>query len=333
MKTISKSLSISFVIIGTVLGAGFLSGKEIYEFIDGQDILLSSFFIFLLFSLITSFLLSTELKQTPIYKISYFIFFFGNLVITCGMLSAVDSLFTIIFPWSKGTMIFPIITIIFSNVVMFGGTKSLKNVNTFLVPLIILVIILFVFIPYDNVVIKNGKINPIKLSSYVGLNMFLAIPVISNLGKKESKRVIILASIISALVLSLLVFMIHTTIVGNSLKVLNSDLPILQILSNNKFLYICYILVLYFGIITTLLSAHYPLFYTFKDTFYGNFCRVILTVLCVVLSRIGFHNIISKVYPVLGIVGLCFIVIFAVYLLFSRKKRQQDTLKPLKDRV
>ncbi len=323
MNFLIKTLKISFVIIGTVLGAGFLSGKEIYEFFYGQDIIISTVIIFVVFFLITFFLLKFDLeKQSKIYKFSKIFLFLGNFVIMCGMLSAIDSLFTLIFPWSKTFPIFSIITIIISNIVMFGGTKSLKTVNTFLVPIIIFVIVFMLFIPSDKVIVPTGTIKPFKIASYSGLNLFLAVPVLITLGRKEKTSVCLVSSLISSLVLALLIFGLFTCVSGCDKSVTQSDMPVLKILSYSKILYVIYVFVLYFGILTTLLSAHYPLFNYFSDGLWGNVGRVILTLSAVLFSKIGFYNIVSKVYPVIGGIGFVVILIFAVEIFFFRKVRR-----------
>lgn len=304
------------------MGAGFLSGKEIYEFLCGQDILLNSVFIFILFCLITFFLLKFDLeKNSFVYKYSKIFLFLGNFVIMCGMLSAVDSLFLILFPWSENLPVFSLITVIISNAVMFGGTRGLKNVNAFLVPIIIVVILFMVFLPSDKVIVSTNTIRPFKVASYSGLNLFLAVPVLVSIGKGEKTSVCLAASLISSLLLSLLIFCLFICISGCERSVTESDMPVLTLLSHNKVFYVIYIFVLYFGILTTLLSAHYPLFNYFSDGLWGNVGRVILTLSAVIVSKIGFYNIVAKVYPIIGGIGFVMILIFACEIFFRKVRR------------
>lgn len=304
------------------MGAGFLSGKEIYEFLCGQDILLNSVFIFILFCLITFFLLKFDLeKNSFVYKYSKIFLFLGNFVIMCGMLSAVDSLFLLLFPWSENLPVFSLITVIISNAVMFGGTRGLKNVNAFLVPIIIVVILFMVFLPSDKVIVSTNTIRPFKVASYSGLNLFLAVPVLVSIGKGEKTSVCLAASLISSLLLSLLIFCLFICISGCERSVTESDMPVLTLLSHNKVFYVIYIFVLYFGILTTLLSAHYPLFNYFSDGLWGNVGRVILTLSAVIVSKIGFYNIVAKVYPIIGGIGFVMILIFACEIFFRKVRR------------
>lgn len=304
------------------MGAGFLSGKEIYEFLCGQDILLNSVFIFILFCLITFFLLKFDLeKNSFVYKYSKIFLFLGNFVIMCGMLSAVDSLFLLLFPWSENLPVFSLITVIISNAVMFGGTRGLKNVNAFLVPIIIVVILFMVFLPSDKVIVSTNTIRPFKVASYSGLNLFLAVPVLVSIGKGEKTSVCLAASLISSLLLSLLIFCLFICISGCERSVTESDMPVLTLLSHNKVFYVIYIFVLYFGILTTLLSAHYPLFNYFSNGLWGNVGRVILTLSAVIVSKIGFYNIVAKVYPIIGGIGFVMILIFACEIFFRKVRR------------
>ena len=239
----------------------------------------------------------------------------------CGMLSAVDSLFLLLFPWSENLPVFSLITVIISNAVMFGGTRGLKNVNAFLVPIIIVVILFMVFLPSDKVIVSTNTIRPFKVASYSGLNLFLAVPVLVSIGKGEKTSVCLAASLISSLLLSLLIFCLFICISGCERSVTESDMPVLTLLSHNKVFYVIYIFVLYFGILTTLLSAHYPLFNYFSDGLWGNVGRVILTLSAVIVSKIGFYNIVAKVYPIIGGIGFVMILIFACEIFFRKVRR------------
>ncbi len=327
MKTFFNSLKISFVIIGTILGAGFISGKEIYEFFYGQNILIVTPILFIFFSSVLYFSLRFDLNERcRLYALSKPIFIIGNFIIGSGMLSAVDCLFILLFPWSGKYQIFSFLTAVFSSVVMLGGKKWLKIVNFVLVPIMIFVIIFFVFIPYsDNR--HDGDVNLYKIASYGGLNLLLAMPITCNLGEGESRKVSAIAALFSSLVISLLIYMIFSC-VKNSDSL--SDLPVLQILNKNRVVYVIYVFVLFIGILTTLLGAHFTVFSYFDDSKRGILLKIFLTIFMFAFSKIGFQNIVGKVYPAMGIIDFIIIIIYVFERFFFPKGRPKDTLNPLK---
>lgn len=328
MKNIVSSLKISLVIIGAVLGAGFVSGKEIYEFFNGQNIYAVMFTLFVLFFGISFMALSNGLNRSRIYNKTSALFLIGNFIIGSGMFSAIDSLFAIIFPWSYKLSIFSFLTAIFSSLVTVGGKKWLKTVNAILVPVMILVIATFVFIPYKSTVDFSGGYDIMKIFSYCGLNLFLALPVLSGLGEGESRKVSLTASVLSSLTITILLYMIFSCLKNQNFSKI--DLPVLFVVKDNGVLYVTYVFVLFIGILTTLLSAHYTVFNFFDNSRKGNVFRVIFTVAMFVFSKIGFGNIVSIVYPYMGGAGIIAIFIYAFELFFFPKSQPEGTLSPLK---
>ena len=329
MKTLIRSLKIAFVIIGAILGAGFVSGKEIYEFFYGQNIYLVSTILFIMFSSVLYFSLRFDLKnECRLFGYTKPLFIIGNFIIASGMLSAVDSLFLLILPASHKFQPFSLITVIFSTFVMFGGKRWLKIVNTILVPAMIFVIVVLVFIPYSDTSGNGFGVNLYKLASYGGLNLFLAMPVMVNLGEGENRKVSLISAIFSAFVVSVLVYMIYSCVCN--LKIV-SDLPVLQILKENKTAYLVYVFVLFAGILTTLLGAHFAVFNYFDYSKRGILLKVLLTVGMFAFSKIGFQKIISDVYPVMGIVNFAVILIYAFERFFFPKAQRKNTSIPLKN--
>ncbi len=326
MKSFFQSIKISFVIIGTVIGAGFLSGKEIVQFFYGSDMFLTSVAVFILFFIGLIFLLSaSKYLNSKLYSITRYLILMGNLVILSGMLSAVETLFNQVINWNLNFPIYSIITLLFSNIVMFKGTKGLEKVNLFLVPLIILILILCIFQSTKSTIVTTGTIQPFSIFAYVGMNLFLAIPVLNGLGQRKSKSVLITSAAISSLILASLIFFVLSCLNGADNNTLFASLPIMNLLNSNKILKIFYSIILYFGIITTLLSAHYPLYNYFEDDNYGVIGRIFISIIAFLLSRVGFYNIVAFIYPVIGVIGALIIIIFAFQSISFLNTQRQST--------
>ena len=166
---------VAAVYVGTVIGAGFATGKEIYEFFTQYGlygllgIFLSGFIFMRIGKKIMIISLHKNLKNYMEFndwlfgkRISFFvnILFMGMLIGVTGiMMSGVGGLFEEQLGFSKiGGMVF---TMFLSVVVMSWGTKGLLSINTFVVPAMILF----------NIVLMG-----VSLFHFNSVQIFLTIP-------------------------------------------------------------------------------------------------------------------------------------------------------------
>ncbi len=311
-----------------MLGAGFLSGKELTAFFYGQDSLLVTLIIFLILFLAFSFLLAADVENNcNCYLVFGCFFYLGNFIVASSMLAAADSLSYEIFNNIEGLPIFSVAALIFINIILISGVKGIKRLNLILVPFIVASAIVIVFLSNDKVAIKNGLVQPSALLTYCGLNLTLTAPLISRLGRGESKRVCFVSAFFAAVVISSLIYAFSLCLNGCDVVAISSDLPILQILANRKSLYLYYILVLFVGIITSLTSVYYCIYNLFTDLKFGTIGKILLPSACFLVSRLGFYDIVGKIYPLIGVIGILSIIIFGVELFFFRKRRPKNTSK------
>lgn len=333
MKFLIKSLKLSAVIIGSIIGAGFLSGKEVAVFFSGQDPLITCVLIFLAFFLIIFFFLRFyEILDENAFVILKAVLLCGNFIISAGMLSAIDGIFYLQFPVFNGIPVFSIISLLLANVVAINGKSGLEKANCFLIPVIVSVLIITVAVSPNKTLVSNGKIVPNKIISYCGLNLTLVLPLLSRLGANEDKKVLVISSLISALAVSLGLLVIFALISGLDVSLLSSDLPILKSLASNSVIYFVYLSILIIGILTSTFGAYYPLFNFFSNEFWGSVGKILLCVSLFIFSRLTFSEVVGKVYPVFGVCGFIVIII----LIFSRfvfpKRKRKSTLPPLKNK-
>ncbi len=316
-------LKVTFVIIGTVIGAGFISGREILTFFQNQSIILASIIICILFSIAFYMLLSVKsLPDRKIIKVFEPLVLFTNLIILSGMISAIDELTFSIFPNLKKFPFFSIITLILSNFIISKGVDGLKKVNMFLVPIIILFLLTVLFTKKTFNIENTINLNAFSLFCYVGVNTFTSSVVFIDLGKKLSKKERIFSAVLSSFILSLLILLIYSSLSKSGDKITNSAIPMLEYLECNKSLYSIYSIISYFGIVTTLISAHYPLF-NFAKTFQNNkTAKLILMVIAFAVSRFGFYNIVNYLYPITGCIGIVYLVVISILSRFSQLSKR-----------
>lgn len=333
MKTLVKSLKIASVIIGSVLGAGFLSGKEIVTFFQGGNPIIISLIVFVIFfSVIFFFLAFPKILDGKILILVKAILLSGNVIISVGMLSAIDSIFNLQFPIFYDLPIFSIIALLLANLVAINEKEGLQKANCFLVPIIVLVFLIIFLFSGDKSLVKTDKILPKNIISYCGLNLTLLLPLLSRLGEGENKKVLLLSSFLSSFVVAIGVFGVFLLTSSLNSNALNSDLPILKMLEDNVFLHRIYQIILIFGILTSLFGSYYPVFNFFSNDFFGSVGKIISCLIIFLLSRLSFSSVVSIIYPVFGFCGFILIVILIFSRFFFQALLPKNTLAQPKDK-
>ena len=142
---------------------------------------------------------------------------------------------------------------------------------------------------------------------YILLNISMSSVVISNVGKDLTKKQIKLVSLISAVVLSVFIFIINLLIICNY-DLITSQMPLLDLSSGIFSLLLSFVIMV--GCLTTLLSTIYIASSSCKNL---KLSDLIVFIVCVVLpfiiSNIGFSSIVSWLYPLVSFIGIVLLVL------------------------
>lgn len=299
MKIIVCLLSI----ISLVVGAGFVSGKEIYAFYSrfGCWSFLSIGFSFLLFWFLFNFLLnfSKNNEKTPQNThFSSIISLIITLIFSSAMFAGVNKI--IIFENKIVSFLLFTVVIFLCFMIFKNGLGTLKKLNFILLPIIIISLIVIFSNLYqkDVFVIKNNFdwVSLIYGFFYCVLNIANGSFVLINLGLTLTQKQKARVSFLSALVLALLLFLVNLILLQNP-QSLSSDMPILFLCSGQWGSFMSLVVLL--GALTSLLS----LIYTSSSMMRGLCKNEILTFLISVIlpclaSLFGFSLIITYLYPV-----------------------------------
>ena len=326
---LKKVLGATSVIVGTVIGAGYISGREIAEFFLTGDLAVSALCSFLLVLPALYFLLTNKLFEKGALKnVSEIFIFAGNLVMLGGMLSAADEVFSSLFSFFSKIPLISIATLVFCALTVKKGINGIEKVNNVLVPFMLLITLVLMTFEGGFTYIPVFEIRPLKIISYAGLNLFMSSSVFKKTGETLNKRQAFFASVLSATILFGLVFLIGLSLSGEA-KLKTEPIPLLEKLSFSRGSRFIFTIVLYFGIVTTLLSENLAVFECVNKTIKSEKLRKTIKILiCVTafsLSRIGFYNIVSTLYPAVGIIGAIFILLSVLFRLLSRREQRRDT--------
>ena len=318
---------ILFSIIGTLIGAGFASGQEIYLFFYryGLNGIIGLVLCSVLIGIITykTFLiiqknkinsyeefLSKVFKSKTIIKISNTVINAFLLITFYIMLSGFGAYFEQRFQINSiiGTLILAIICFF----VLIKDIDGVKKVNFICVPILIILVLTIGFISLKEYSPKqiektfnlNWIIQAIVYSSY---NMIFVIPVLVSLGKyiksKKQIREVSLATAITVFSLAISIFMVLVSLNVNYSKI---QMPAVYVIDNKYIQFSSiYGIVILLSIFSTAISIGISFLKNITKDRKG--FPQIVAIMCitgVIISNFGFSNLVKILFPLFGYIGI-----------------------------
>ena len=334
-------MKIVFVIIGTMIGAGFASGQEIYLFFFSYGI-----------EGVIGILISCSIMGITIYKtlqilnkkeIDDYKGFLDVLIKSNSskrylniknVINLIINIFILItffimiagfgayFEQEFGinSIIGSIILSILCFIVFMTSVKGVVKANEILVPILIIFIIIIGILnlkeihllELENYIIRTNNSNYILSAVlYSSYNSILLIPVLLTLKKYiKGKKQIIGISIISTFIMITLSIIIYLILVSVDVDISKLEMPAVYVVSNIfSMLRYVYGFIILGSIFTTAISL--------GTSFLQNIAKnqksytqigIIMCITAVIISKIGFSNLVSSLYPVFGYLGMLQII-------------------------
>lgn len=325
-------LKLVFVIIGTLIGAGFASGQEVYLFFFSYGmkgligILISSIIIgvviYSTFNILNKYKINTYKdflnilipKNTKLKIIANFIINIFILITFFIMIAGFGAYFEQEIGINRlvGSLILAIITFI----VFMTSIKGVVKVNELIVPILIGFIFIIGIISIkdihilnlENYVIKTNYTNfALSAVLYSSYNSILLIPVLITLNNYvKNKKQIFYISFISAIVTMLLSVIIFLLLVRVDVDISKLEMPVVYVVSNMfKILRYIYGVIILGSIFTTAISLGVSFLQnTAKNKKGYTQISIIMCITSVIISKFGFSNLVSLLYPIFGYLGL-----------------------------
>ncbi len=335
-KNWSAAFQIAAVYVGTVVGAGFATGKEIVEFFSRFGfygligILMSGYLLIFLGSKLMRIAAHIHAKSYQEFNTYLFGRIAGKVInvfmlimllgVSAVMLSGAGAVFREQLGISKNIGVF--LTIFLSYIVMLIGTKGLFAVNTFVVPIMIsfslLLMIFTVQMPqFFNQVLYIPKSDDnwksvITPFSYSALNLGLAqavlVPVATEI---KDDWTIKWGGIIGGAALTLILISSHFTLIMlPNLEMY--DIPMAIIMKNvAPFFYWIFILVIYGEIFTSVIGNVFGLDRQLKQYMKVSTILSISAIftLTYLISLVDYGSLLSYLYPLFGYICLLFFIL------------------------
>ena len=337
-----KIFQVATVFIGTIVGAGLASGKEITEFFTKYGI--SSFLAIIacgIIYIILGFIISKVsvdynlnsysdlinlISPNILGKFTGFITTFflisSSSIILAGSGALIHQFFGI--PKLLGSLIMIFIAVFF----LLRDTEGLIEVNSFIVPGLIgtltLITALYFSFCKDTISLNNISSFPPQKSGlvistilYAGYNTLSASGVLVPLSTQIKKtKTMIIGVAAGAIGLTLLCLMINLLLTINQPYIYNYEIPLLFVANRfGNIIQALLLVIIWLEMFSTEVSDVYSISKTLEQTFNIKFKKAIFMVLGIALliSQLGFGNLITKLYPMFGLLSLLFIIQLIVF--------------------
>lgn len=326
---------IIFVLIGTFVGAGFASGKEVFNFFtcySYYSIISIIIFSLLLFLLIfkclniksnlkinsySEFIFYLE-KKYKFFNHKFFLFII-NIYLASSfyiMIIALSSLFNYQFNIAKFITIASTIFICFF-IFYKKNINFIYAINSILMPVLIVFMLSLCLlnINFNNINFDVPINNNFFVAIFMGLlyfsyNSLLLIPITFDLKISENKKNNFKISFIFSFIIFIITFLINLLLLSFYNLVYNLELPILFISNSSiKIFSFFYFFIILSAIFTTMISSGYSFIINFNNNNY-KVKLIIFLLFSFIFCLFSFSSLINFFYPLFGLIG--FIQIFLI---------------------
>lgn len=335
-KGVVTAFQIAAVFIGTIVGAGLASGQEIRQFFTEYGykgfwgILICCLIYIIIGYMIMCISIKYKLKSynelinlvlvprffakftegiTSLFLIS------GAAIILAGSGSLIHQYFGV----SKWIGIF--VMAVISLLVLLRDTKGLIEVNSIIVPSLIIVLLtlftLYIFFYKDIVSWNYIKAVPLYKNNwlvssliYSGFNILgcsgVLVPLSSEMKNKKS---LFFGIILGAVTLTVLSIIINFLLLLNVPYIFKYEIPLLYIANRfGNIIQMMLLCIIWLEMFSTEVSDIYSVGKAITQIFNLSYKRAVFLVILIALpiSQIGFVKLISVIYPAFGVISLIF---------------------------
>lgn len=347
-RGVALAFQIAAVFIGTIVGAGLASGQEIRQFFTEYGyrgfagILLCCAIYIVIGFMIISISLKFNLKSynelinlvlrpkllanftdgiTSLFLIS------GAAIILAGSGALIHQYFSGVPKW-VGVILMAVVALL----VLLRDTKGLIEVNSFIVPSLIIVLLtiftMYIFFNKDIVSLTFVKSVPKYKSNwllstflYSGFNILGCSGVIVPLSNEtRNKKSLLWGIVLGALVLTGLSFMINLMMLLNVPYIFKYEIPLLYIAHRfGNLIQILLVVIIWLEMFSTEVSNVYSVGKAVTQIFNIPYKTAVILIILVAIpiSQIGFVNLISVIYPAFGVISLLFMA-ECIYFYFKK---------------
>lgn len=329
-----------FLIIGTTIGAGYASGRELWQFFGHESGLAILLFAFL-FTISCIAVMEISFKKqskdylpvlrvivgvrlTKVYDVMIFVYLFTTTVVMLAGSGATGQAFYFSYWW--GVALISVMLVL----LFIRGINGLLTINQFILPILLLGLIsILLLFTFDQKLALfshwHEQRNWTAAFPFTALNILPLIAVLGAIGNKiKSRNEILIAGIGSGLTLGVISYIYNNSLIQIAEEILVYEIPLFAILKNYSFaILILMSILLWFAIFTTAASGMLGLITRIQS--YWNYplwgIAVVTIVVMIPFTTFGFSTLVNYLYPIYGILNLYVLMRLVLYPIWNNKNR------------
>jgi len=320
---IKAGLRWMFLIIGTTIGAGYASGRELWQFFGHESGL--AILLFAVFFSISVYVIldlsyqrqSTDYlpilrdivgkKLTGVYDVMIFLYLITTTVVMIAGSGATGQAFNISYWWGVAFIVVTLVLLFFKDI------SGILSVNQVVLPLLLggLLYILLLFTHDQGLSLFSHwyeQRNWTAAFPFTALNILPLIAVLGAIGNKiHSKGEIWFASVGCGVILGMLSYIYNNSLIQIADELLLYEIPLFAILKDYPFSMLIFMsAMLWFAIFTTAASGVMGIVTRIQHYLNVPLWLLVLLILLVMvpLTTLGFSTLINYLYPFYGLLNL-----------------------------
>lgn len=330
-----------FLIIGTTIGAGYASGRELWQFFgheSGLAILLFTIF----FSICCYVIMDVSFNQqssdylpvlrdivgdrlTKVYDVMIFLYLSTTTVIMIAGSGATGQAFNLSYWWGVLAIAISLIFLFLKDI------SGFLAMNQLVLPLLLggLLYILLLFMNDQGINMLShldGQRNWTAAFPFTALNILPLIAVLGAIGNKvRTKTEIYIAAIGSGLILGTISFIYNSSLIQIADELLLYEIPLFAILNHYPVEILIFMsILLWFAIFTTAASGILGMVSRLQSMWNAPIwlLAALIVVAMVPLTTVGFSTLINYIYPVYGILNLYVLTRLLLYPLWNKTMKR-----------
>ncbi|GGJ89675.1 hypothetical protein GCM10007063_10370 [Lentibacillus kapialis] len=331
-----------FLIIGTTIGAGYASGRELWQFFgheSGLAILLFAIF----FSVSCYVIMYVSYKKessdylpvlraivgdklTKVYDVMIFLYLTTTTIVMIAGSGATGQAFNLSYWWGVLIITACLIALFLRDI------NGILAMNQIILPLLIggLLYILLLFINDQGLNVwahLHEQRNWTAAFPFTALNILPLIAVLGAIGNKiKSKQEIYVAAIGSGLILGTISFIYNNSLIQIADELLLYEIPLFAILKHYPVEILIFLsILLWFAIFTTAASGVLGIVTRIQNRWNAPVWILASAVIIpmIPLTTVGFSALINYIYPVYGILNLYVLTRLLLYPLWNGKENRR----------
>ncbi|MGM7723399.1 hypothetical protein [uncultured Metabacillus sp.] len=326
-----------FLILGTIIGAGYASGREIWQFFGFESgLAICIFTVIFIIAVYVIMKISYEersnhffpvlerlvgRKLSYVYDVLIVVYLFSTtIVMIAGGGATLEAFFV---PYWGGILFFSVLLVL----LFLSNINGIIRLNVFIIPMLVLgliyALLTFNFSNHHSWMLDLTKqYNWPSAFTFTSLNILPLIAVLSAIGKemkdlKEAK----IASIGSGIVLGVISFIYNETLVQMADYLAEYEIPLFAILNGSPFAVFLFMsIMLWLAIYTTAVSGIFGLASRFKEISNLPYwvMAFVFVLLMIPFTSFGFSNLVAILYPLYGLINLYLLVSILLYPIMGR---------------